>query len=228
MKLERYLTIGSTHYDCVAEQVILELNAAGRAMFTAVVNDADIPRFAVVTFEFNYTRFDSLQRLFLGYVDSVTRLDNKQVRVFCRELAGVLNLPLPLSLRHPTLTDVLTAISTATGGLSFSVPEADYATLKIPHFTTIGSGYNALNALGKLFKIPDYLWQQKDDGVIYVGAWTDADYLAIDLSDSVLFDATGNQSASIMALPTLRTGMVLNDKRIKQLTFSDSTMQVTW
>jgi hypothetical protein len=227
MKLDRILSIAGQDYDVVEEHVILELSTAGRANFTAIIDDAQINPFDLVTFETNYSRYDTLQRLFLGYVESVFRVDSRQSRIFCRELSGVLAYPLPLSMRHPTLTDVLQEISDKTSGIEFAIPDQPYATTKIPHFNNIGSGYNALSAIGSVFKIEDYVWQQKDDGSIYVGAWADGEYQDLEVDDD-LFDDAENQSATIIALPTLRPGMNLNGARIKQVEFSENTMQVMW
>jgi hypothetical protein len=228
MKLERFLTIAGKQYDVASEQIILELNSSGRATFTLIGDSSALKQFDLVTFELNYTRFDSLQRLFVGYVDSVTKVDSKQATVFCREVTGVLSYPLPLSLRHPTLNDVLQAISDKTDGFEFTVADVDYANTKIAHFTNIGSGYNAINSLGRLFNIPDYVWQQQDDGSVFVGAYNDGGFKTIEVDEDLFFDVLGNQSASVIALPTLRAGTMVNDKRVKQLEFSENTMTLTW
>lgn len=227
MKLDRVLIIAEKQFDVIDDQVILELSTAGRATFTALIGDSQINPFNLVSFDIGYSSESTVQRLFLGYVESVFRIDGQQAKIFCREMSGVLAYPLPLSMRHPTLKDVLQAISDYAGGLEFISPDQSYSTTKIPHFNNIGSGYNALSSLGSVFKITDYVWRQTDDGSIFVGAWADAELSDLDIDDD-LFDDQANQTATVLALPTLRPGMNLNGARVKQLIFSDNTMQVTW
>lgn len=228
MNLERFLKIGAVSYELTSEQVILELSAAGRATFTIIASESDITPFSPVAFDINYSRFDTLQRFFLGYVESVVKVDNKQVSIFCREMSAVLSIPMPLSLRHPTLNDVLQAVSDFSDGLKFVVVDSEYAKTKIPHFSNIGSGYNALNALGKAFKIPDYIWRQQDDGSIFVGSWEDADYDALDIPDDLLDSQLSSNSANVLAIPFLRPGILFNDNRLKRVEFAGNMMTVDW
>jgi hypothetical protein len=206
---------------------VLELSSAGRATFTVLADDIDISVFSVVTFEANYSRFDTLQRLFLGFVESVFRVDVRRVRLFCREMVAVLSYPLPLSLRHPTLADVAQAISDKSAGLAFNVPEQPYSSVKIPHFTNCGSGFNALKFMGQAFSIADYVWQQKDDGSIFVGAWADGEFSNNQVPDDLFGDLDHN-SATILALPTLRPGQSVNGLRLTRVIFSGNTMALTW
>ncbi|BBL73958.1 hypothetical protein [Methylomagnum ishizawai] len=230
MKLERRLNIGGTLYPVIEERVILDLNSPGRAEFMVNVGGGGpVAELAPVAFDLAWANSDDWQRLFLGYVESITPVDYTRQRLFCRELAGALRLPLPLALRHCAIPDVCNAIADA-AGLSFSIPDADYSRRRIPNFYNLGSGYNALDHIGAAFQVDDYLWQQQGGGVVYVGTWTDSRYAGreVDAPDDLFHEHLASDSARIAAVPALRPGVSLNGSRIKRLEFQGNHMVVTW
>lgn len=228
MKLIKTLTIGSKAYDLVAEDVVLEVNSAGRASFTIDTLLDEIKPFTAISLDIGYTQHEHDSRLFVGYIETVNPKDRRQSVLFCREFVGVLANPLPLSLRHPSMRDVLTAINDKSG-VNFAVPEEAYAAFKIPHFSNIGNGYHALAHIGRAFKIEDYFWQQQADGAVFVGSWNDSAWpdREVDLPDDWFTDQY-DKTAQIPALPSLRPGATINGLRIKQVRFSGNFMTVDW
>ena len=117
MKLHKILTAANRRYPLVDEAVNLNLFTPGRAAFT--VQSAE-PLKGVVTFAAGYHP-DNIKPWFTGYVETATQVDEKQQRLFCRELTAALFLRLPLALRDVTLAQTLAAIGQATG-LEFTLP----------------------------------------------------------------------------------------------------------
>jgi hypothetical protein len=82
--------------------------------------------------------------------------NSQQQALFCRELTSVLAMPLPMNLRHVDLHQVLEEISTRTG-LQFRVPDQPYTRVKALFFYSLAAGYQALDSLARVFKIPDFI-----------------------------------------------------------------------
>lgn len=228
MKLDKLLTIGQKAYTLADDEVVLEANSAGRASLTIDTEGDEIKPFTAMSLDIGYSQHGHASRFFVGYIESVNPRDRRSSLLFCRELPGVLAKPLPLSLRHPTMRDVLTAMHEKTG-LNFAVPSSDYATAKIPHFQNIGSGYHALEHVGKAFKVGDFFWQQQADGVIFCGSWDDSPWpdREVELPDEWFTDQYA-KTAKIPALPSLRPGAILNGQRVKLVTLMGNFMGVEW
>jgi hypothetical protein len=128
------------------------------------------------------------------------------------------------------MRDVLKEISRITA-LSFSIPEADYADLQVANFYNIGTGYQAMDLIGRVFNVPDYIWQQQGNGVVFAGSWAQSRWA--DLGDVVVQDSlfdrhSANESARIAAIPQLRPGVVLNGHRLSRIEFQGNHMVVSW
>ena len=229
MKLERVLIIDKNKKQLIDERVVLDLYSPGRAQFTTVVDDNEVLSNQLMSFSLGYSREESLQRWFIGLTEKVVPAGNNKLKVFCRELSSVLSHPLPLNLRHVSLVDVVTEINRLTG-LNFATPENKYAKTKAANFYNIGSGYQALNAIGSVFNIPDYIWQQQS-GVIYVGSWQDSKWADIDnlvLPDNLFDEQSFNESARVIAIPQLRPGMQIRGNRLTSIEFQKNHMTVSW
>lgn len=111
MKLHKVLTIGGTVYPLVKDDVRLDLKSPGRAVFTV---KAEAEMKGLVTLDIGYND-STLQRHFMGYVESCTTSNRTEQVVACRELAAVLAMPLPMNLRHVDMRAVLAEISKQTG-----------------------------------------------------------------------------------------------------------------
>jgi hypothetical protein len=227
MKLIGSLYIDNIEYPLIEERVVLDLSTPGRAQFEIDAGGTEIRTKQVVSFNIGYSRHETLQRLFLGYIEKVNPVD-KRVRLFCREFSAVLNGPLPLDLRHVTMLDVLAEISDKTG-LSFAAGTGSYSTTKTANFYNLGNGYHAMDSLANVFKIPDFFWQQQGEGVIYAGSWDDSRWASREIEiDDELFDEHLANGARLPAIPALRPGVKLNGKIIRQLQFSGNHMEILW
>lgn len=229
MKLDRVLTIGGSTVPVVDERVLLSLTEPGRAQLTIEAAAADVSVMSAMALDIGYASHDDAQRLFLGYVDSVTPIDSKHCKIFCRELAALLKMIVPLNLRHPTLRDVLAAVHDASG-LNFSAPDAAYASTKIPHFANVGNGFQAMAGVGNAFRIPDFIYQQQGEGVIYAGAWGDSRWTdsALEIDASYFAEQLSSHAASIAAIPAMRPGVVVNGNRVQTVEFAGNLMTLSW
>lgn len=227
MKLHKVLTVEGRVYPLVQDEVRLDLRSPGRAHFTV---QADAPLRGLVTLDIGYNE-RALQRHFIGHVERCTAANARQQVLFCRELTSVLALPLPMNLRHVDLRQVLAEVGARTG-LRFRVPERAYAQQRVPYFYSLAAGFQAMNSLGRVFGIPDVVWQQQGDGEVFVGSWADSFWgaraplqLPVELFDSY----QGNQSAMVAALPGLRPGASINQgERITAVTLAGTQMAIRW
>lgn len=222
MKLRKKLTVNGEPVGLIEEDVRLAVNSPGRAMFRV---RAGAPLSGVVRFDIGYSTQAGDQRFFTGYVEASHTVDGAQQRLMCRELAAGLRAVLPLSLRHPTLKDVLAAYTEATG-LVFRVPDRPYADRKAACFQTLGSGCHGMDSLGAVFGIEDALWQQQGDGSVYVGAWKDSRWATrpVTVEETWFSGVTGDGGRKLPALPALRPGVVLNGRRVRTLQFRGHEM----
>lgn len=227
MNLHKVLTVGGQCYPLNKDETRLDLLAPGRASFTIT---AEAPVSGLVSLDIGYN--DSpLQRHFLGYVERCFAANAQQQVLLCRELSAVLDVPIPLNLRHVDLRRVLTAIGEQ-NGLSFRVPAQAYAQQKTAFYFNLASGFQALDNLGKVFDIPDFMWQQQGNGEIYVGSWADSfwgEREPLQLPVEMFDQYRSNQSAVIGVLPGLRPGAPINQgQRISVVTLSGNQMAIKW
>ncbi len=229
MKLNRFLSLCNSRPHVIDERVLLQLNSPGRAEF--LIHSPDhVPEVnKMLSFDFGYSSQDTLQRLFLGFIEKVTPATGHKYTLFCRELSAVLNNPLPLNLRHVNLKQVLAFIQEKTG-LNFSVPDQVYSKQKAANFVNLGNGYQAMLQLGCVFNIPDFIWQQQGDGVVYVGSWEHSRWAdkTVVIPDNIFSDQTAQNSVKCLAIPALKPGVLINDKRIDSLEFMHEKMTLAW
>ena len=135
-------------------------------------------------------------------------------------------MPFPISLRHPTLKDVLSEYSKQTG-LKFILPARPYASLQVPAFYATGTGFHGFNNLGAVFGIDDYMWQTQADGKIFVGSWQDSRWKGreIEIPQEPFKKVGATGFKSIAAIPGLRPGAVVNGQRVVSLDFSGHEMR---
>ena len=227
MNLHKVLIVDGLRYPLCKDETRLDHHAPGRASFTIT---ASAPVRGLVTFDIGYN--DSpLQRHFLGYVERCTAANSQQQVLLCRELSAALEIPMPLNLRHADLHAVLGAISER-NGLRFRVPDQAYAHTKTAFFFNLANGVQAIDSLGKVFSIPDFMWQQQGDGEIYVGSWADSFWgqrQPLQLPRELFDSYNSNQSAVIAALPGIRPGAPINQgERITAVTLTGSQMSIKW
>lgn len=230
MKLNRQLLITNVPHHIVSDRILLDSASPGRAQFTVAKNDHALAKNQIVQFDMGYTHQNALRRWFIGYIEKLVPEPDQRVRLFCRELSAVLAAPLALNLRHVSMRDVLKEISRMTA-LSFSVPDADYADRQVANFYNIGTGYQAMDLIGRVFNVPDYVWQQQGNGVVFAGSWAHSRWAElgnIDVQESMFDRHSANESARIAAIPQLRPGVVLNRHRLSRIEFQGNHMVVSW
>jgi len=228
MKLNRKIYIADQKPQVISERIVLQINSPGRAKF--IIHHKKAPQVnQAVAFDINYNQQAHSQRFFLGYVEKVIPQASNTYQLFCRELSATLNNPIPLNLRHCNLKTVLNALHDKTG-LNFSIPEQNYSTTLIANFFNLGNGYQVMQQLGTVFKIPDFIWQQQGNGIIYVGSWQQSRWSdkKIVLPANIFDQQSSQNSAKIQAIPALRPGVELNGKRVNQIEFSENSMVINW
>ena len=230
MKFNRQLLIANQSKHIVSERIMLHSSMPGQAWFTVAKDDQALATRQIVQFDFGYSHQNALRRWFIGYIEKMVPEPDQRIRLVCRELSTVLATPLSLNLRHVSMRDVLKEISRITA-LSFSIPEADYADRQVANFYNIGTGYQAMDLIGRVFNVPDYIWQQQGNGVVFAGSWAQSRWSELGdvvVQDSLFDRHSANESARIAAIPQLRPGVILNGHRLSRIEFQGNHMVVSW
>lgn len=225
MKTTTALYIGRELAAIADYNIVLELNACGRGLITAesaVDCTGELVRL-------DLGMGDTTYRWFMGYVERCGPAENGFKRLFVREFVGALRMSCPISLQHPTLRDVCDAIQQITG-ITISTPDRDYATTKIPHFKSSGTGLMAIASLGRAFSVPDFCWYQLPDGTMFVGSYVDSRFAGAPVSLPEEFSSSGaaGNSLKMGLVPAIRPGVNVNGHRISKVEASNSEMQLSW
>ncbi|EGR4158508.1 hypothetical protein DDN99_14720 [Vibrio cholerae] len=225
MKLTKRLFISNEEYELADNKVSLKLSLGGKAIFI-VTTTTPPERFALVRFDIGYEQ--QTAPFFEGFIDRVDPASNGTFRITVKELSGILSNLLPISIEHPTMADIF-AIITKKTGLEFRLPEADYTKKVIPNFVNQGDGYQCLDKIGKAFQVPDFVWYQDTDQVIYFGAYEHSHFYNKPMS--IPHEFTSKQSSNSVTFapfPMLRPGRVAFDKRITKLELFGDEMTAFW
>lgn len=225
MKLRKRLTVNGASVPVVDADVRLELRAPGRAM-VRVQSEAALTGF--VRLYLGYSNQDADQLYFTGYVEKSTTVDAQTQRLMCRELTALLDVHMPVFLRHPTLQDVLAAYAQRTG-LSFIMGEGTYATRPVACFSAFGSGHQGMDSLGAVFGIAQYVWQQQGDDNVYVGSWQESRWATrpVTVEERWFSACDANGGKTLPVLPALRPGVQLNGEFVTALQLRGETMVAT-
>lgn len=227
MKLHKRVLVAGETYPIVDHNIRLNLFSPGRSAFTV---QSKTTLSGVVFFDCGY-QASSLTRWFIGYVESCTKVDEHQQRIFCRELTGVLYGLLPLALRDADLNETLAAITKATG-LDFVLPvdNKPYTAIKAPAFYNMASGYHAMDSMAAVFNIPKLIWQQQVSGKVYVGSWDDSRWAnrPVTLPNNWERDVTVANGATIPPFPSMRPGALYNGNVVTSVEFTGSKMAINW
>ncbi|WP_102794310.1 hypothetical protein [Bowmanella denitrificans] len=225
MKINKRLVIDGQLVDLVEDSLTTGLNAPGKARFV-IQSEQNVTGF--VEYSQGFGQQQKLTRDFTGLVTTCTELVKGKWLVIAREFTYVLETHMPLALRHVDLAQVLAEI-TAIAGITFVIPDAPYTKTKLPYFYHVGSGLQALQAIGVAFSIPDYIWQQQGDGKCYVGGFADSYWQGKNLQ--VLpneVQRIESQHMVMQLLPGLRPGVQVNGKRITEVSHAGSYTTVRW
>ncbi|MUG29996.1 hypothetical protein [Aeromonas salmonicida] len=223
MKLATRLTLAGQPVHLVDHDLVLDLNAGGRAALTI---EGQAEKGQTLTVDTGYN--NQLRRWFTGYVYDVQPAANGTNKLLCRELAGMLGSRFPVSLQHATLRRLL-AWLTEQSGLTFLLPDGvDYTDTPIPNFTSAGTGYQLLDNAGRAFAVPDFIWHQQPDGAIFVGShghsrWADR---PVDLPPAFSTRQAGN-TLTTAPLPAMRPGAIVNGKRVMRVRLKGDEMTLT-
>ncbi|MFR9705010.1 hypothetical protein ACL00O_21245, partial [Aeromonas sanarellii] len=102
MKLTTSLTLAGQPVHLIDHDLVLDLNAGGRAALTI---EGTASKGQTFTLDTGYN--GDLRRWFTGYVYDVRPAANGASKLLCRELAGALGSRLPVSQQHATLRGLL-------------------------------------------------------------------------------------------------------------------------
>ena len=222
MKLDVKIEIGGKPLKLVQHDVALAFSNAGQATFR-VISDTE-PR-GVVLFDAGYAA-SKMHRFFVGYVTKTAHQSQKHWTVYCKELSNALSIPCTISLRNCNLTDVLAEI-TKTTDLQFVTTAGQQ---QIPRFSSHADGFYAIRNTGRVFKVADFAWYQTRDGKIWLGEWKDCEYANagnIEL-DTQRYTKQQPQGATLPAIPALRPGMLLNNRRLEYVRLKDHETTIRW
>lgn len=218
MKLIKKLYINGEPVEFSDDDIRLFSMRSGKASFTVFSSE---PLTGIVQFVLGYEGRKTYN-YFFGYItDSIKQ--NKDIQIIkCDELIGALKSYFPITLENVTLKEIIAYCAEETG-LSFIVPDKAYSKTKVSQFYNIASGYNALDSLGEIFNIDDYVWYQQGDGKVFAGSWNDSYFANKELPiDSTLFDDfTSTNSAKIAVQPYLRPLVSLNGQRVNSVQMID-------
>ena len=110
--------------------------------------------------------------------------------------------------------------------MGFIIGKGSYNETKAPFFYSIANGYHAIDALKTVFKIPQFICQQRGDN-IYIGSWQDQPKINL---DQKWFSEFGKgPRANIPALPQLKPGFYIESLGfIESIRFSGANMGLSW
>ncbi len=228
-RLTKVLLIGDEQVTSLVSDIVkLDLHSTGRATFVAVCEQE--PN-GLVELHLGY-QIDQMTPYFLGVIES-KHYSNGRWHLTCRELLGALSYPAPIAIRFATLKGVLTELEKL--GLSFVYPttfvdQKDYINTKVPCFYHAGDGISALRQLGKVFKIKDYIFQQRPDGKVYVGSWHDSGWAKSTINDfpEHPIKVSSTTSGELVAIPKLRPGIKLNGRYTTEVILSGNKQVISW
>ena len=222
MKLHKHCTVSGQEYQLVNEDIRLDIDRPGLAIIQVV---AEEPLAGLVEFSLGWHFEDNLTRFFTGEVKRSTTVDDKQQRLLCLELSARIDDTAPISLRHPTLRDVIAKYAEMTE-LAFVIPDKPYADTQIPAFYGLGNAFHAMRNLGEVFHIDDYVWFTQGDGRIFVGSWEDSRRKGreIEIPQAVFKNVSADGDRTMTAIPGLRPGCVVNGERVEYIKLSGHQM----
>ena len=233
MKIVKRILVDNQEYGLISDDVRLNLTRPGRATFRV---RADKALSGLVLFDTGWSDSEP-QRYFIGFVERQTKVSSNERILFCRELSAALNVDLPMGLRKVSVKDVLARIAKDTG-LRFITPSitpsitqaTDYMQTRSPYFHHVGGGYHALDAIGKVFRIPDFIWQQQGNGDIYTGSWNHSRWASrpVEIPDNLFTEHLALNCARIGMVPTLRPGVLFNRGIITAVRLQNEHMVLTW
>lgn len=109
------------------------------------------------------------------------------------------------------------------------MPDADYIKTTIPNFVSQRTGYQCLEQVAKAYSIPDCVWFQHTDQVVYFGSHQNSHFhnKPMVLPEEFTSRESGN-SVTFVPFPMLRPGRAMNDKRVNRVDLIQDEMTAYW
>ncbi|WBA86535.1 hypothetical protein [Endozoicomonas sp. GU-1] len=230
MRLIQRLLVNGEPVEVIEDDVRLSLTSPGRATFRV---KSGKPLAGPVEYikGWQHDTDDRPVKVFWGFIDRSSTVGGNEQMIFCRELSAMLNRDLPMGLRKVSAADVLARIHKETGAQFVTNNQAHFSRIS-PYFHHVGGGYMAMDAIGQVFQIPNYIWQQQGDGKIYVGSWDNSRWADpkrhITIPDNWFTDHMAHNTASMTMIPTLRPGLKFNRGIITAVQLKQEKMVITW
>lgn len=219
------ITIDDDAFKVIDSDVLLTLNRFGRGRF--LIEAQEKPSQGLVKFVSGYKGRNSTQWL-TGFIESVVEVEQNQWRVFCRELSAVYYSICPIALRNVSLTEVTKALFDLKS-VGFSAPDMPYSKTKAACFNSWGRGLDAIEQLGRVFSIDDFVWYLQDDQSIFVGSHKDSIFNGHDFPIArSAFKQLTSMDGILGLVPGLRPGFSVNQKRIQQVRIKNENMVLEW
>lgn len=226
MKLHKLLTINGEPVSMNTDDVRLNLFSPGRAAFKVASSEK---LQGIVEFSIGY-KPNSLSVLFRGFIENSFQVDKKQHTIFCREFSAALNRILPINLRNCSLADVLQSVNETTA-VEFVCAQQAYSQRKAPAFYSIGNGYHCMDALARIYRVPNMIWQQQGDGKVFVGSWEHSYWANKEVPLPVEWQATSgiSNSALVPVVPNIRPGVKFTTGEIiTDVSYGETHMDLAW
>lgn len=172
---------------------------------------------------------NSVHRCFTGFIERVAPNVSGYSTLFCRELAAILYRPLNLALRHPTLHQILSNV-TSKSGIQFVMPDKAYVQTQIPCYYSVGNGYYLLDNLGVAFNIPNFYWQQQGNGQVFVGSWDDSRWATtpVAIPSQLLTPTHSPKIFKVPCMPQLKPSIIVNGAKLSAVSHSGTESLLEW
>ena len=169
-----------------------------------------------------------------GAVTEVTPREPGYYQIGVLELTAVLQMPLVLNLRSPTLREIIAKVEDATG-LRFLLPAgAVYLDEHRHMFAHSGTAGDALVRVAKDWDLPGAVWYQLPDGQVFWGHWRSGPYTksTVPIGQNLISNLNVvDNTLQVPCIPPLRPGMVIDGGfrfRINTLVYSGDKMTLQW
>lgn len=172
---------------------------------------------------------DSVHRCFTGFIERIAPSVSGYSTLFCRELSAILYRPLNIALRHPTLHQILSNVTTKTG-IQFVVPDKAYSQTQIPCYYSVGNGYYLLDNLGLAFNISSFYWQQMGNGQVFVGSWNDSRWASapVYIPSKLLIPTSSPKKFKVPCMPQLKPSIVVNSAKLSAVSHTGTETELEW
>lgn len=230
MKINKHTEINGEKVAATSSHIRLERNTPGRAIFT-ITKPENPPEIGQTINQSAQADGGPWRTLFAGYIERLVPTGTNVWQILARENAAALNQRLNINARHCQPADLLKTISEQTG-VVFVMPESDWTKKTAARFQHIGTGYDALDQLIKIWEIPGGIWHQQPDGRVYVGEYNRSVINKTIELPADIFAAKAVTGGTMLLIPRLRPGVKIVTGDITQtitaIEITGDTMRLEW